>query len=108
MSKPDDIPQDVWATAQAAHATVASISLAEPDRDIIVLARAILTERHRCALIVRNHAAGRTSQSASARSKGQKKEAYDFQTMALSADQIAFDILAGRPVQVPVLGKINI
>lgn len=46
MSKPDDIPHDVWATAQ-------EVALTIPDLEAEVkVARAILAERNRCLLRV--------------------------------------------------------
>lgn len=92
MSKPADIPQDVWDAA--ASVWLEALRDCTPDAAAII-ARAILAERERCVLVARNHAAGRTSQAANARSAGQKKEARDFESMAMSADDVAAALLKG-------------
>lgn len=51
MTRPNDIPQDVW---EAAARALIGRDLAPPndrDRDQICIARAILAERERCATI---------------------------------------------------------
>ena len=47
MSKPDDIPQDVWDAALAGFDP--AITPATLDTVYLLIARAILTERERCA-----------------------------------------------------------
>jgi hypothetical protein len=48
MSKPDDIPQDVWETADACFEQGTVLG----QRAQVTIARAILAERERCAAII--------------------------------------------------------
>lgn len=96
MTRPDDIPHDVLVLAEEAYQRAIVITTSDEPRDMVrMVARAILAERRRCTLVARRHAAGRISQSSSANMQGQKKEARDFQSMALSAGMVADDILKG-------------
>lgn len=68
MSKPDDIPQDVWQSAAAAMSAALVRSYPPPAREIDPLefiARAILAERERSAKIAEafflNHTGSRAS-----------------------------------------------
>lgn len=47
MTKPDDIPQEVWDAAQAALSTMPTYG--DPEEQCHATARAILAERERCA-----------------------------------------------------------
>jgi len=49
MSKPEDIPQDLWSAANAAFEQASLI--ADDDKCIAIFAQAILAERERCAKI---------------------------------------------------------
>ena len=50
MSKPEDIPEDVWRAAEVAHGQFADSSVTMNLGEII--ARAILAERERCAELI--------------------------------------------------------
>ncbi len=55
MSKPDDIPQDIWGLARRIWAEMATVNHDAPQKhsfnDCDEIARAILAERERCAKI---------------------------------------------------------
>lgn len=106
MSKPDDIPQDVWTTAAkmaaeyddwVAHGnTTASLSLHAIEAMADTIARAVMAERERCAKIA-GHASKRYAADQDAAKKAKDRfKARDFESMRIAAGGIAVAI-RGEP-----------
>jgi len=99
MSRPEDIPQDVWEAAEKAlmQANIKAHMLAEPTDPLECISRAIIAakeeEREACAQLAWDIAEGRMRQKGEAVAVGKKREARDFETMAISANDVRFHIL---------------
>jgi len=96
MTRPDDIPQDVWdiaidATQGFDGPTSQCIAVC------VIVSRAILSakakEREACAQMAWDIAEGRQRQKGEAIAAGRKREGRDYETMAISANDVRFHIL---------------
>lgn len=98
MSKPEDIPQDVWNSTTETFDQMLGCSGYPGARDdsIAVLARAIMAakkeEREACAQVAVEIAAGRMRQSHEAKAANKRAEFRDFESMSMSATDVAFAI----------------
>lgn len=102
MSKPEDIPQDVWDAAHAididadfswdsqVNGTSAYIAVREGIARAIMAAKA--EEREACVFLANEIAAGRSRQKMQATIAKKRTEARDFESMAISAIDVSYAI----------------